>query len=398
MVNNFVGFSVRGPAHIQKGTTNQDFWIGAHCNFGELIAVCDGVGCCKHADIGSSAACYAVYHAFSMFYEANTQRIAKALHLNDCINAESNGESNTKSSQSPFYIPNDLWLANSNDSERTNSNSSWLDSSIEAGLASCNGSRFASCNASGLACGVGKVCANGSCYHEGSNFSYASRVDLNIFSQDDNEGRELPKVSVYQYPKSSDLITLSKELITLIYENWLKFIGRYAPEDCGTTCLFAAHLKQHKAYIVAQYGDGLVGLSLNKLKRAYKVSFPHNLSHQEKKISQSNTNESTYISIPFDENTSDFSNITNAFSNNYLPCNWNILWLPEPLVNGVMLTTDGVSDDLQKASRKLFVNDVMHLVQTSGRKKAIDELAKALSNWPTPKHSDDKTIACLYRT
>lgn len=53
------GASVRGPRNRSEGRVNQDAWARAAGPFGDLIAVCDGMGSRPNADVGARAACKA---------------------------------------------------------------------------------------------------------------------------------------------------------------------------------------------------------------------------------------------------------------------------------------------------------------------------------------------------
>lgn len=53
------GASVRGPRNRREGRANQDAWVRAAGPFGDLIAVCDGMGSRPNADVGARAACKA---------------------------------------------------------------------------------------------------------------------------------------------------------------------------------------------------------------------------------------------------------------------------------------------------------------------------------------------------
>lgn len=57
------GASVRGPRNQREGRANQDAWTRASGAFGHLVAVCDGVGSRRDADIGARAACRALRQA-----------------------------------------------------------------------------------------------------------------------------------------------------------------------------------------------------------------------------------------------------------------------------------------------------------------------------------------------
>ena len=57
------GTSVIGPGHIRNGLPNHDAYLSKNTNRFTCIVVADGVGSCKHSDIGSKAVCVAVLEA-----------------------------------------------------------------------------------------------------------------------------------------------------------------------------------------------------------------------------------------------------------------------------------------------------------------------------------------------
>ena len=60
----------------------------------------------------------------------------------------------------------------------------------------------------------------------------------------------------------------------------------------------------------------------------------------------------------------------------------------------VLLCTDGIADDLIdiEGFASNLVEDFCNLPVTT----AASEAMSMLLDWPTPKHSDDKTLACLF--
>lgn len=57
------GFSKIGPGHIRTNLPNQDSFLVKNFGSFSLLVISDGMGSKKHADIGSHAACLAVYKA-----------------------------------------------------------------------------------------------------------------------------------------------------------------------------------------------------------------------------------------------------------------------------------------------------------------------------------------------
>ena len=90
-----------------------------------------------------------------------------------------------------------------------------------------------------------------------------------------------------------------------------------------------------------------------------------------------------------------FSNITAALSPNVSEKDWQYLSLPEEECAAVLLCTDGVADDLDNVDG--FVKGFIEAHRPLAAVSASRHVREMLENWPTPKHSDDKTIVCLCR-
>ena len=70
------GASARGPEHRRAGAANQDAWTVRHFNDGVAAAVSDGLGSCRHADIGAQAACRAVVEAAGFHFRHSSAELA----------------------------------------------------------------------------------------------------------------------------------------------------------------------------------------------------------------------------------------------------------------------------------------------------------------------------------
>jgi serine/threonine protein phosphatase PrpC len=151
-----------------------------------------------------------------------------------------------------------------------------------------------------------------------------------------------------------------------IKTRWLSLITPLKFRDCAATCLFA--FRMNDGFLrVGMLGDGLAA--------AVKTDgFVESLS---------------------DDKTEGFSNTTDALSPSMTEKSWRWLSLPENDCQSIVLCTDGVADDLEDADGfiKEFSNAHRHHSSVSAARCARE----MLENWPTPRHSDDKTIACLLR-
>lgn len=151
-----------------------------------------------------------------------------------------------------------------------------------------------------------------------------------------------------------------------ITTNWLTRIAPLRASDCAATCLFAIQ-QGDGMFRMAMLGDGLIAT----LK----------------------TNGSV-VSLTEDKSQG-FSNVTKALSSEKSTQDWQHLTLQETECDAILLCTDGVSDDLEDLDGfvKGFVQGHRNLAAISANRHS----RAMLEHWPTPKHSDDKTIVCLCR-
>lgn len=151
-----------------------------------------------------------------------------------------------------------------------------------------------------------------------------------------------------------------------IKTNWLSLIVPLEPHDCAATCLFAIRL-----------GDGAIRLGMlgDGLAAAVKA-------------------DGSIVSLSEDKSQF-FSNITMALSPDTSAEDWRHLSLPESECAAVLLCTDGVADDLDNVDG--FVKSFIEAHRDLAAVSANRHVREMLEGWPTPKHSDDKTIACLCR-
>ena len=154
-------------------------------------------------------------------------------------------------------------------------------------------------------------------------------------------------------------------LFSSLQANWLRLVAPLEPRDCATTCLFALRLAG--VIHLGMLGDGLAAV----VKRDGSV-------------------------VSLSENKAQgFSNITTALSSNVSAKDWRYLSLSGEQCIAVLLCTDGVADDLDNADG--FVTSFVEAHRTLASASANRRIHEMLENWPTPKHIDDKTLACLCR-
>lgn len=169
-------------------------------------------------------------------------------------------------------------------------------------------------------------------------------------------------MQIWTKTPSAPLSFLPK-LIKLIWELRL---ANYNLSDYATTCIVTC-LTNSGRLIIAGLGDGIALVRAN------------------------NGNLSRII-----HRDTDFSNRTIALGTPHQLNDWKIFEI-EKVMQGttVLLATDGISDDLMPEKYSEFVEWVMQeftYLNPIERKKS---LRKALRNWPTPLHQDDKSLAVL---
>lgn len=155
-------------------------------------------------------------------------------------------------------------------------------------------------------------------------------------------------------------------LLTRIQEEWIKAIEPLSPRDCAATCVFA----------VADSGGQL---RLGLLGDGAAIAILRDGS----------------VTALTDDKTGGFSNMTSALSPSVGVEDWQTATLPVTECVSVILCTDGVSDDIEDLGG--FARGLAESVAGVASTVAARRIRDMLSTWPVPKHSDDKTLACLVR-
>lgn len=149
-----------------------------------------------------------------------------------------------------------------------------------------------------------------------------------------------------------------------IKKNFLEGIVPFQPKECSATCLWA--IRFTGKVVLGMLGDGLTACLLK---------------------------DGTVMTLA-DDKTEGFSNLVSALSEKVMPENWKYIEIPEEQCRAILLCTDGISDDLEDVNG--FVCGFLESCINKANETNIRDTRDMLLNWPVPKHSDDKTIACLY--
>ncbi|OQC13280.1 MAG: hypothetical protein BWX73_02456 [Lentisphaerae bacterium ADurb.Bin082] len=160
----------------------------------------------------------------------------------------------------------------------------------------------------------------------------------------------------------------TERLLAQIHKNWLACVEPFEPQKSMATCLFAIRPAEGQI-IFGMLGDGLAAVI---------------------------TTDGAYKELVDDKEDS-FSNQTDALSEKTQTKHWRIASVAQHECCAVLLCTDGVADDLLAKKRGDFVRHIYEQGQQLASVTMARELRKMLEGWPVPKHSDDKTLVCLYR-
>ena len=155
-------------------------------------------------------------------------------------------------------------------------------------------------------------------------------------------------------------------LLRLIHATWSLRVHPYAEEDCATTCLFAVAGSDGRLH-VAQLGDGLSLVMENNALRTMTRA------------------------------ADDFANETTGLGIARRLSEWETFECAPSAETAVLLATDGVSDDLDGTRLGEFVHFIRSTYCPLTPAERWRRVAHDLRDWPTLYHSDDKTLAFLWR-
>ena len=155
-------------------------------------------------------------------------------------------------------------------------------------------------------------------------------------------------------------------LLDCIRDIWMDGITPLTHHNASATCLFAYSAGDGTVW-VGMLGDGLAAAVLND---------------GSARLLEDSKEES-------------FSNMTQSLSEKTEPADWKIMGIPANRCKAVLLCTDGVADDL--VDSESFACGIVDNFCKLPIVTASSEVSNMLIDWPTPKHSDDKTIACIFR-
>ena len=158
------------------------------------------------------------------------------------------------------------------------------------------------------------------------------------------------------------------DILRLIHANWLVKVAPFFPSDCSATCLFAIQIDE--VITLGRLGDGMIAVYGESEKDCFILS---------------------------DDKMDSFSNYTYSLHHEFKPDLWETTTIEASRCKAVVLCTDGVSDDLLAETQMAFAQELYYSYRDLAPAERKKDLRRWLSNWPVLGHSDDKTIACLFK-
>jgi serine/threonine protein phosphatase PrpC len=160
--------------------------------------------------------------------------------------------------------------------------------------------------------------------------------------------------------------TAASELVANVSRSWLEALGPIDPDEASATCLFA-YTTSTDSVVAGALGDGCIAIV--------------------------GKGESVRVISP--DKTSGFLNSTRALSRTTNDRDWTTIEIPKREVKAVIMFTDGIADDLEDVTG--FAREICSQSEEIPDLVSSRQLRMMLSSWPVPKHTDDKTLACLIR-
>ncbi len=158
------------------------------------------------------------------------------------------------------------------------------------------------------------------------------------------------------------------DILRLIHANWLVKIAPYSSSDCSATCLFAIQIEG--LITLGRLGDGMI-VTLGKTEENHRILR--------------------------DSKQDSFSNYTNSLQQEFKPEQWETATIESATCNAIVLCTDGICDDLLPEKQINFAREFYSTYIKLKPKERRKDIKRWLNEWPVPGHSDDKTIACLFK-
>ena len=190
-----------------------------------------------------------------------------------------------------------------------------------------------------------------------SHSDFGSKIACRLFVK-------LARDSFSKYEKSLE------DFISLFVNKWVSEIRKssFDIRDCSATFLGAIYYK--KNLYLFQLGDGMISCVFDA---------------ESKNVVMSDSKEVS------------FSNITRALNDEVLAKDWRIKTIPAHDLKSVFICSDGISDDLEEGADISFVSELTEQYLLKSSRKIKKDMHSWITNWPVPRHSDDKTAVFVCR-
>ena len=159
-------------------------------------------------------------------------------------------------------------------------------------------------------------------------------------------------------------------VIELFHSFWLEELNGADVGQCGCTALFAIVLGDNT--FIAQVGDGDCCI-----------------------ITSAQDEQQIYFLTDKDDGL--FANQTHSLGKKNQIGQWNFCLQPTAELEACFLVTDGIADDLASEHRIDFYRELLNQYRLLSDIEVTLDVKHWISDWPVTGHSDDKTIAALYR-
>ncbi len=158
-----------------------------------------------------------------------------------------------------------------------------------------------------------------------------------------------------------------ERILLLLHVNWLVGLKDTPPETAAATCLWA-FTYQDSVYI-ASVGDGIIAACGDTPDRTLVLS---------------------------EDKQDSFCNITDSLRPSSADSTWKTAILKRSQYRGILLCTDGVSEDYAPSKQSQFACAVLEqfsLMSPNVRRQKVMQLLKTKH---APGHFDDKTMICIW--
>ncbi len=168
---------------------------------------------------------------------------------------------------------------------------------------------------------------------------------------------------------STNPLSPPERLAPLIQALWRTRIAPYRPEDCATTCLLALR-RETGDWLVGGIGDGLAVIRRGDGTLTYVIGRVR----------------------------SGFLNETVALGVSTSAKDWQFA-VSEPESGAIaIIATDGVSDDLVPERIDSFTTWLVQKLDALPPRQRSRSLRTMLRQWPSAKHSDDKSLGLIWES